>query len=140
MTLLYRPMIPNDYESVIALWSETEGIGLSDADGKAEIFRFLVHNPDMSFVAIEYNDIIGAVLAGSDGRRGYLHHLAVKPPLRGRGIGRRLTDCCLEALQKQGIAKCHVFVYPDNLLGMSFWNRAGFNKRSDLVICSKEMG
>ena len=140
MTVEYRSMSLDDYSAVIALWSETDGIGLSDADSNEAICRFIAHNPHMSFVAIEHNEIIGAVLAGTDGRRGYLHHLAVKPAHRRRGIGRSLVASCLEALHRQRITKCHVFVYPDNVLGMSFWNHIGFIRRADLVICSKEMG
>jgi putative acetyltransferase len=87
-----------DYQNVISLWKNCEGIGLSRADSKDSMEAYLKRNPGMSFVAIYQNEIIGAVLCGHDGRRGYLHHLAVHPDYRKQGIGRSLVAKCVAAL------------------------------------------
>lgn len=73
-----REMGVGDYDSVIYLWRNTEGIGLSEADTKDNILQSLLRNPGLSFVAHKDNEIIGAVLCGNDGRRGYVHHPAQK--------------------------------------------------------------
>ncbi|MFS1430561.1 GNAT family N-acetyltransferase, partial [Vibrio splendidus] len=72
-----REMAISDYDSVIALWCQTEGMSIRDADSKESIASYLDRNPGLSFVAESNNEIIGAVLVGTDGRRGYLQHLAV---------------------------------------------------------------
>ncbi len=60
------------YEEVIALWKETEGIGLSEADSKENIQFYLERNPNMSFIAKDKEStLLGAVLCGHDRRSGY---------------------------------------------------------------------
>ena len=66
-----------DYDAVFALWRRSEGVGLNESDTRAAIASFLRRNPRHSFIAEKQGRIIGAVLCGHDGRRGYLHHLAV---------------------------------------------------------------
>jgi N-acetylglutamate synthase len=83
------------------------------------------------------NPIIGAVLSGHDGRRGYLHHLAVAPDCRRQGIGRALVDACLDGLAALGIQKCNIFLLADNDLGKAFWKHNGWNERDDLKVLQK---
>jgi ribosomal protein S18 acetylase RimI-like enzyme len=78
------------------------------------------------------------VLCGTDGRRGYLHHLAVAAECRGRGIGGALAERCLAALAERGIVKCHIFVFAPNVLARNFWTKHGWKLRDDLVIMSKD--
>jgi len=68
-----------DYEKAFTLWKSCEGIVLSTADSKSNIESFLHRNPDTSFVAYDGEILIGTVLCGSDGRRGYIYHLAIHP-------------------------------------------------------------
>ncbi len=80
-----REMTHRDYDAAVALWHSVSGIGLDDnCDSRRGIARYLKRNPRLSFVACLANEIIGAVLSGHDGRRGYLHHLAVAAPHSGR--------------------------------------------------------
>ena len=102
-----RALLAADYEAVVTLWRASEGIGLSKADEFMPICRYLERNPDMSLVAEADGKIIGAVLCGHDGRRGYLHHLAIAAEFRGQGIGQRLVRSCLEKLVSESIDKCH---------------------------------
>ncbi len=92
------PFQPSDYEEAIALWQRTEGVTLRSADSSEAVLRYLKRNPGSSFVAREHDTLVAAVLGGHDGRRGYLHHLAVAPTHRGRGIGRALAERVLTAL------------------------------------------
>jgi N-acetylglutamate synthase len=91
-----------DYDEVMALWSCTDGLTLRDADSRDAIARYLAHNPGLSFVARDGGRLVGAVLAGTDGRRGYLQHLAVAPSHRGRGLGRGLAERAMLALRAAG--------------------------------------
>lgn len=133
-----RPMTIEDYDSVLALWKATEGLGLSPADERPAIARYLQRNPGMSFVACDAGRIIGAALCGHDSRRGYLHHLAVAPACRRSGLGRQLVTHCLAALAAAGIDKCHLFVFADNAPALAFWQRVGWTQRVDLVIMSRQ--
>lgn len=134
-----RGMTPADYDEVMALWRVCEGLGLSAADEKPAIAAYLARNPDMSFVAEAGGRIVGAVLGGHDGRRGYLHHLAVTPAWRHRGIGAALVEAALARLRAAGMSKCNLFLYADNEAGRAFWLKHGWNARPDLVLVQKAL-
>jgi N-acetylglutamate synthase len=132
------PMIAADYDEVMAFWQSIEGLGLDeDTDSREGIVGYLERNPGLSFVVRREGRIIGAVLCGHDGRRGYLHHLAVAPDCRRQGIGRALVDACLAALGSLGIQKCNIFLLADNQLGKAFWRHNGWNERDDLKVLQK---
>src|SRR5262252_6294995 len=95
-----EPMSMADYDEVFALWQSAEGVGLGESDTRRAIAGYLRRNPGMSFVARQEGELAGAVLCGDDGRRGYLHHLAVAPRYRRQGLGRRLVVACLAALKR----------------------------------------
>ena len=137
MSVEIRELSMADYAEVIALWRQSEGIGLSRADEPERIAAYLERNPGMSFTAWEEGVLLGAALAGHDGRRGYLHHLAVRPERRGQGIGRALSSRCLGALRAAGIEKCHLFVFRQNQAGVAFWKNIGWQERVELVLMSK---
>jgi ribosomal protein S18 acetylase RimI-like enzyme len=131
------PFEPHHYDAVLALWQSTEGLTLREADSREGIGRYLACNPGLSFVALEGDALVGAVLCGQDGRRGYLQHLAVSPSHRRRGIGAALARRCLAALAEQGIFKCHLFVRVDNPEALAFWRRVGWTVRDDVVMMSR---
>ena len=137
MTILYREMMIDDYAGVYSLWEGSAGIGLSDADSRENISQYLAHNPGTSFVAYDGDTLVGAVLCGHDGRRGYLHHLAVKESHQCRGIGEDLVNHCLFALSALDIQKCHLFVFVENENARGFWEKVGWEERGDLVLVSK---
>ena len=126
-------MTPEDYDGVLALWLSCKGMGLNDLDDSREgIARYLARNPDTCFVAREDGEIAGAILAGHDGRRGYIYHAAVSPARRGRGLGRVLAERALAALEAQGITKVALVAFSKNEAGNAFWERLGFEERTDL--------
>jgi len=136
MEIKIREMTAGDYPQVIELWRACEGIGLSADDTQEGIGSYLSHNPGLSFVAEQEGQVVGAVLVGQDGRRGYLNHLAVKPSHRNLGIGSELVRASLSALRAMSIRKCHIFVFADNLGVLTFWKKVGWEERSDLKILS----
>jgi ribosomal protein S18 acetylase RimI-like enzyme len=131
-----REFTPGDYDEVAALWRSTEGIVLRDVDQREPIVRYLALNPGLSFVASDRGRVIGAVLCGTDGRRGYLQHLAVAPEHRRCGIGRALAQRCVEALSARGLDKCHLMVLPQNEAARAFWRRLGWQERDDVLLMS----
>jgi putative acetyltransferase len=136
----FRELLIVDYARVIELWRHCEGVGLNESDTPDGIARFLERNPGLSLV-VETTDhqLVAAVLCGQDGRRGYLHHLAVAAPHRRHGLGRQLVETCLENLRGLGIAKCNIFLYADNNTGRAFWLRRGWAAREDLVVVQKAL-
>lgn len=134
-----KPMNIKDYNTIYEMWSSIPGIGLSSADSQSAIEIYLEHNPNLSFVCYDGDKMVGTILCGHDGRRGYIHHTCVLPEYRGGNIGKALVERALQALKEQGIDKCHLFVFHDNVIGNSFWKNVGWKKREDLFIYSKNI-
>lgn len=138
--LRIRPLTLSDYEPVMELWQGTDGMGLSGADDRENIRTYLERNPGLSFLAEDVQGrIAAAVLAGHDGRRGFLHHLAVARDYRRQGLARVLVERCLSQLQRIGIQKCHGFVFADNNAALEFWKSVGWSQRVDLKVISRDL-
>lgn len=132
-----RPMTGADYDAVIALWQRSEGVGLGASDTRERIEAYLLRNPALSQVAEAEGHIVGAMLCGHDGRRGFIYHLAVDDGWRGKGIGRRLVARGLDLLYRESIAKAYIMVFRHNDTGRGFWIGTGWEAREDLIpMCS----
>ena len=139
--IVIRIMTINDYDMVYSLWLSCSGMGLNNIDDSREgIERFLNRNPETCFVA-ENNDgeIIGSVLCGNDGRRGYIYHTAVSPRYQQQGIGRELVSNVMSVLCKLKISKAALVVFNNNQNGNEFWEKVGFTQRNDLVYRNKSI-
>ena len=137
LNITFREFSIDAYEEVFCLWETCDGIGLSSADSKLNIRMYLDRNPGLSLIACDGGEVVGAILCGHDGRRGYIHHLAVLPEYRRQGIGRLLVDKSISALQASGIQKCHLFIFHDNSGGINFWASIGWTYRQDIGVVSK---
>lgn len=131
-----RPMTIDDYDEIFAMWQITTKRALSEADSRENIRFYLDRNPNMSQVAVADGKIVGAVLCGHDGRRGFIHHMAVAEGYRRHNIASRMANAGLKALADSGIAKTHIFCYTNNSLGQSFWTALGWEKREDVYVYS----
>lgn len=127
-----RVMVPADYDALLALLTSTPGVTLRDADSRDATGRYLARNPGLSLVAEDAGTIVGCVMAGHDGRRGYLNHLIVLPAYRHRGVASALVDRCLDGLEREGIAKVHIDVLVDNAAAVAFWEKRGWWLRTDI--------
>lgn len=136
MLMNIRPMTKEDYDEIFAMWQITTKRALSKADERCQIERYLDRNPGMSQVAVVDGKIVGTVLAGHDGRRGFIHHMAVLPEYRRRHIGHQLAEKAIEMITKDGIDKTHIFCYQNNETGQNFWKDFGFKKREDVFVFS----
>lgn len=154
-----RPMRMDDYDEVRALWLFCPGMGLNDVDDTREgIARLLAKNPTTCLVAEEAGAsdsgaaddaetgdteagsrsnpqprICGSILAGTDGRRAYIYHTAVRPDAQRAGIGSALVEAELSAIRALGISKAFLVVFHRNEAGSAFWERMGFTERHDIA-------
>lgn len=130
----FRLMQISDYDSIYNLWINTPGMGLNSVDDSKEgIEKFLKRNPATCFVAEENEKIVGVIMAGNDGRRGYIYHIAVLPEFRGKHIAKTLVENAMAALEKEGITKVALVVFEKNKNGNGFWEKIGFTVRNDLI-------
>lgn len=130
---MIRHFTMEDYEQVYQLWLRTPGMGLRSLDDSREgIERFLNRNPHSNFVAEENGLIVGSVLSGHDGRRGFIYHLCVDESYRRKSIARQLLKHVEAAMKAEKIHRLALFCKRDNSLGNLFWNRMGWESREDL--------
>lgn len=135
-----RPLTPADYHRIYALWQQTPGMGLNNLDDSPEgITRYLQRNPSTCFAAEEEGELVGVILSGHDGRRGFIYHLAVAETKQRRGIGSALLQAALQALRAEGIHKAALLVMANNAAGNAFWEQLGFTPRPDLVYRNREL-
>jgi ribosomal protein S18 acetylase RimI-like enzyme len=108
-------------------------MGFNNLDDSREgIEKYLKRNPDTCFVALEGDALAGVILCGHDGRRGFIHHMAVAEGYRNNGIGTALVDAALSALRAEGIHKVALVAFKYNEAGNAFWEKMGFTVREDL--------
>ena len=128
-----RVMTPDDYDRVYALWMSCKNMGFNDVDDSREgIGRYLRRNPTTCFVAEIDGALAGVILAGHDGRRGFIHHMAVGEDYRRQGVGAALVERALSALRAEDISKVALLVFRYNEAGNAFWEKMGFALREDL--------
>jgi N-acetylglutamate synthase len=135
-----RNMVIEDYEKVHKLWENTAGMGMrSIDDSQMGITKFLKRNPATNFIAVVEDEIVGVILCGHDGRRGYIYHTAVDIKYRGNGIGTRLVKAVYNALEEEGITKAALVVFKTNDIGNSFWKSIDWEERKDLNYYNKNI-
>ncbi|MBP3761178.1 MAG: GNAT family N-acetyltransferase [Ruminococcus sp.] len=133
-----RVMTIDYYDDIYELWEKSGENGINTTDDSREgISKYLKRNPKTSFVALDNGKLIGMIMAGHDGRRGFIHHMLVSAEYRGQGIGRRLVESAMKALDDEGINKVALVAYTNNDNGNKFWERMGFNLRDDIFYRNK---
>ncbi|MFC6254087.1 GNAT family N-acetyltransferase [Secundilactobacillus hailunensis] len=140
MSLKIRQMVPDDYESAYQLWTRTPGMNLKSLDNSYEGIKKIIDcNPKLCFVAEDQQQIVGTLLGGTDGRKGYFYHTAVDERYRHQHIGSQLIQLVLEGFKKQGVQKVGLFTTNDNLEGKTFWKHLGFSEREDITYLDKDL-
>ena len=135
-----RVMTIDDYEKVYSLWMSCKNMGFNNLDDSREgIAKYLRRNPATCFVAECGDSIVGVILSGHDGRRGFIHHLAVTENCRRQGIATELLECAVSSLAAEGINKVALLVFNRNEAGNAFWEKNGFTSREDLVYRNKAL-
>jgi ribosomal protein S18 acetylase RimI-like enzyme len=120
-----RPFKSGDTEAVVALWKAC-GLTRPQNDPHKDIARKLKVNPEWFLVAERDGEIVGTVMAGYEGHRGWINYLGVAPVLQRGGLGRRLMDEAEARLRAAGCPKINLQVRPDNRAAIAFYERIGF--------------
>lgn len=147
-----RVFAPRDTEAVVALW-EACGLTRPWNDPRADIARKLTVQPELFLVAVDRasgdaasgdgasgdepdaapGHVIGSVMAGYDGHRGWLYYLASDPARRGEGIGKALTAEAERRLVAMGCPKAQLMVRGDNEGVIAFYDGLGYEGNDVLV-------
>ncbi|MBP8285310.1 MAG: GNAT family acetyltransferase [Rhodoferax sp.] len=117
---------PSDRESVIALWQTAFGYETAHNDPALAIARKLAVADGLFFVASPADKVVGTVMAGYDGHRGWLYSVAVHPDQRGTGLGSRLVQHAEAALVQLGCLKVNLQLVASNAATAAFYQSLGF--------------
>ena len=116
-----------DTARVASLWREAFPDARPHNHPLTVIDSKLAIQDDLFFVAEEDSGVIGTIIAGYDGHRGWLYSVAVDPALRGRGTGKQLVHHAIDALKNLGCAKVNLQVRSDNNQVVAFYKSLGFD-------------
>jgi ribosomal protein S18 acetylase RimI-like enzyme len=131
---------PTDYDRAIDLWSEAgEGIRVGPSDSPSQIQKKLERDSDLFLVAESGDRLVGTVIGGFDGRRGFVYHLAVAETFRRIGIATRLMDEIEHRLRLKGCIRSYLLVLPTNIPAMRHYEDRGWSRTDDLVY-AKDLG
>ena len=128
-----RPFAPVDEPAVVALWEKC-GLLRPQNDPRKDIARKLKVNPEWFLVAEEGGRIVGTVMAGYEGHRGWINYLAVEPARQRGGLGRRLVAEAERVLRAAGCPKINLQVRPENKAAVAFYERLGFTVEGSISL------
>ena len=132
-----REFRQQDGAAVRTFW-ESSGIRIRPGDDDRSLAVFADRNPGLFLLAHDERGVAATALAGWDGRRGWLYHVAVRPDQRRQGLGKRLVRMIEERLRERGCPKVNLIVWDDNTEAMDFWAAAGY-ARAATVEFEKEL-
>ncbi len=135
--LTVRLFAPVDEEAAIALW-EACGLVRPWNDPRRDIALKLAFQPELFFVGETDGALAATCMAGYEGHRGWINYLAVRPDLRGRGLGRAMMAHAEAALGARGCPKINLQVRRGNEAALAFYARLGF-RDDDLVSLGKRL-
>ena len=119
----YRNALQAD---VIALWEDC-GLDVPWNDPVKDIERKCLHSPDMFLVALEHAQLVGTIMGGYDGHRGWINYLAVHADWRHRSLGRRLVSEIESRLLALGCPKINLQIRESNAGAAAFYEKIGYN-------------
>lgn len=131
MRITIRAFAPADEDAVVELWHEV-GLTRPWNDPRADIRRKLTVQPELFLVAVDEpvegttGLVVGTVMAGYDGHRGWLYYLASAPSHRGQGVGRALVAEAERLLEAMGCPKVQLMVRPENEEVRGFYAELGY--------------
>ena len=127
-----------DYTIVRTLW-QVAGLILRPGDELEDVKLKLQRDPDLFLVAEQFDEIVGSVIGGWDGRRGWIYHLAVKPEHQRKGIGMGLVREVEKRLVAKGAKKVNAQVYKWNEQSYEFFRALGYESQPDLMMIGKQL-
>ncbi|PJX22136.1 GNAT family acetyltransferase [Advenella sp. S44] len=133
MQLQIRQFHPDDTEQIIALWQAC-GLTRPWNDPYKDIDRKLQQAPELFMVAQQDGQLVGSVMAGYDGHRGWIYYLCVVPQYQSQGIGKRLVLQAEQRLRAKGCPKVQLMIRQDNSTVQSFYQTMGYEPAEVLVL------
>jgi ribosomal protein S18 acetylase RimI-like enzyme len=124
-------------DETVALWHET-GLTRPWNDPVADLERALSGPASTVLAAIDGEELVGTVMVGHDGHRGWLYYLAVHPSRRGEGIGRELVATCETWLRARRVPKLQLMVRETNAEAIGFYGALGY-ERSEVVVLGRRL-
>jgi RimJ/RimL family protein N-acetyltransferase len=128
----------SDYEQLRALW-QASGLPPRPSDREEEVAKKLARDPDLFLVAWEGARIIGSVIGGWDGRRGYIYRLAVLPDCQRRGVGRRLIKELEKRFRSKGTLAVNLNYDAGNPRARAFYRSLGYEERKGAGVMGKSL-
>jgi ribosomal protein S18 acetylase RimI-like enzyme len=122
-----RPFRAGDEAAVVVLWRACALLRPQN-DPRQDIVRKLKINPEWFLVAEADGRVVGSVMAGYEGHRGWINYLAVEPLRRRAGVGRALMAEVERLLRAAGCPKINLQVRAANKEAMEFYRRIGFGE------------
>ncbi len=122
-----RPYKEADFDGLDALWREAFPNDPPRNRADASVPAKLAMRDDLLFVAVEQARVVGSIMAGYDGHRGWLYSVAVRQDAKRRGIGTALVQTAEAALSKLGCSKINLQVRSTNAAVIDFYKGLGFS-------------
>lgn len=123
--MLIRAFEQADEEAVVALWQQCDLVRPWN-DPHLDIQRKLAIHPELFLVAASESGIIGSVMCGYEGHRGWVNYLAVSPAHQNMGLGRRLMQSAESTLEALGCPKLNIQVRETNEAVLAFYKKLGY--------------
>lgn len=121
-----RPYRESDREGVMSLWDVVFPGGVAWNKSEDVISTKLSVQPELFFVAVQADRVVGTIIAGFDGVRGWVHRLAVCPDQRRQGLASKLMRRAEFDLKKMGCSKLNLQVRASNLEVLKFYQSLGY--------------
>lgn len=122
-----------DREATVALW-EAAGLTRPWNDPRGDFDLALATATSAILLAEDDTAIVGSVMVGFDGHRGWVYYLASAPDRRGQGIGRTLMTAAEDWLKALGSPKIQLMVRGDNAVARGFYDALGYDLQDVVVI------
>lgn len=124
-------------DAIVDLWRKCSLV-VPQNDPVEDIQRKIVFQPELFFVALLDGKVIGSVMVGYEGHRGWLNYMAVLPEHQRRGYGRRLVEKAVDELKKLDCLKVNLQVRRSNVSVVEFYKHLGFTD-DDVVSLGKRL-
>ncbi len=137
MQIQFRQFHPDDTEATVALWQAC-GLTRPWNDPHKDIERKLQQEPELFIVAEHNGQLLGSVMAGYDGHRGWIYYLSVLPQYQSQGLGKSLVLQAEQRLRSKGCPKIQLMIRHDNSGVQDFYRTLGYES-AEVVVLGKRL-
>jgi len=128
-----EPVVAADADAIVALW-ERAGLTRPWSDARADFLRAVDGTQSEVLKAVQDDAIIGGVMVGDDGHRGWIYYLAVEQSFRSAGIGKALVAAAEHWLRTRGQTHVRLMVRSENPAVLPFYESLGYDDRACVVL------